>query len=180
MLVDVTLRLIHEHRTVPSTRQIAEAAGVAEGTIFRAFATKEELIDAAATQAFEPGPFVERLGQIDPQLPLRARVLELVTCLQERFQGVFGVMEALRMASPPSERHPNARPGRHQLVSEQCLDIIRGDAESLRITPERFMALIRLLTFSGSHPQISHGDPLTPEEITNALLDGVLTEEGKA
>lgn len=176
-LVDATLRLIHERRRVPSTRHIAEAAGVAEGTVFRAFGTKDELIDAAAAQAFDPAPFAERVAQIDPGLPLRERVLALVVCLQDRFQSVFGVMEALRMSSPPTEHQPSARPGRHHLVSEQCLDVIRGDADALRITPERFMAVIRLLTFSGSHPMISHGNPLTPEEITGVLLDGVLTEK---
>ena len=36
-----------------STRQIAEAAGVAEGTIFRAFATKDELIDAVIKDSFD-------------------------------------------------------------------------------------------------------------------------------
>ena len=42
-LVDVTLRLLREHGRDVTTRQIAEAAGIAEGTIFRVFTTKDEL-----------------------------------------------------------------------------------------------------------------------------------------
>ena len=33
---------------------------------------------------------------------------------------------------------------------------------------------MRLLTFSGSHPLIAEGRLMTPEEITEVLLDGTL------
>jgi hypothetical protein len=33
--------------------------------------------------------------------------------------------------------------------------------------------LLRLLTFSGSHPFISEGNLLTAEQITSTVLDGV-------
>ena len=53
-LVDATVPLLLEHGRAVTTRQIAEAAGIAEGTIFRVFATKEELVDAALDAAFDP------------------------------------------------------------------------------------------------------------------------------
>ncbi len=34
--------------------------------------------------------------------------------------------------------------------------------------------LLRLLTFSGSHPHVSEQRPLTPEEIVDVILDGTL------
>ncbi|HEY1179141.1 MAG TPA: helix-turn-helix domain-containing protein, partial [Phytomonospora sp.] len=43
-LVDVTLRLLRVHGRAVTTRQIAEAAGVAEGTIFRVVDSKDELV----------------------------------------------------------------------------------------------------------------------------------------
>ncbi|WP_300082285.1 helix-turn-helix domain-containing protein, partial [Propioniciclava sp.] len=48
-LVDATLPLLREHGTDNSTRQIAEAAGIAEGTIFRAYDSKDDLIAACLT-----------------------------------------------------------------------------------------------------------------------------------
>nr|WP_284286883.1 helix-turn-helix domain-containing protein [Angustibacter aerolatus] len=41
-LVDATLPLLVQHGRAVSTRQIARAAGVAEGTIFRVFDSKDE------------------------------------------------------------------------------------------------------------------------------------------
>ena len=71
-LVDVTLDLLRIHGRAVSTRQIAEAAGVAEGTIFRVVETKEQLVDAAIARAFQPGQVEPRILEIDADLPLTA------------------------------------------------------------------------------------------------------------
>ena len=36
--------------------------------------------------------------------------------------------------------------------------------------------LLRLLTFSGTHPMITDGNPLTAEQIVSVLLDGLLRQ----
>ncbi|WP_018157832.1 TetR/AcrR family transcriptional regulator [Demetria terragena] len=176
-LIEATLRAILELRTSPSTRQIAAAAGVAEGTIFRVFDTKEELIDAAIAQAFDPEPFAEQVAAIDPDLTLRPRLEALVAAVQDRFREVFDVMAALGLTSPPDE-HPNASQTQVRDITQRLTDVIRPDAEALRVTPEEVLKYARLLTFSGSHPELTDENPLTPAEITSVLLDGLLIEPG--
>ena len=63
-LIDATLSLLREHGRAVTTRQIAEAAGVAEGTIFRVVESKEELVELAITRAFEPGALADRILEI--------------------------------------------------------------------------------------------------------------------
>src|ERR671931_1196638 len=64
-LIAATLQLVATHGTKVTSRQIAEAAGVAEGTIFRVFPDKEALIRAAVAAALDPGPVLAEIGRVD-------------------------------------------------------------------------------------------------------------------
>ncbi len=75
-IITATLPLLIEHGEMATTKQIAEAAGVAEGTIFRAFADKDALIAAVVQAAVDPGPLEAALAAIDPELPFEQQVTE--------------------------------------------------------------------------------------------------------
>ena len=68
-LIAATEPLLERFGREVSTRRVAEAAGVAEGTIFRAFATKEDLIDAVIEDAFDNQRTCDALAKVDPVEP---------------------------------------------------------------------------------------------------------------
>nr|WP_279672179.1 TetR/AcrR family transcriptional regulator [Flexivirga meconopsidis] len=174
-LIVATIEAIREHRQRPSTKQIAQAAGVAEGTIFRVFAGKEELFDAVIDRVLDPEPFLRELAAIDRSAGLETRLTAYVGLLQGRFQDIFELMSALGLVGPP-ERHRD-RPERDQSVAEEIRDVFAGDEPLLRVPLDQLLLQVRLLTFAGTHHHISDGALLTPEQIADTILHGVLKRE---
>ena len=174
-LVDTTIPLLHEHGRTVTTKQIADAAGVAEGTIFRVFDSKDDLVTAALDHAFDMEPFLADLRRIEPDQPLRALVSDVVTHLQIRFRGIFELMTAVGMVGPPSaKKHMH----HHREEAARIMsDLLAPHADELAVPIAEFVHITRLLTFSGSHPHLSDGRILTTDEIVTTVLDGLLARE---
>jgi AcrR family transcriptional regulator len=176
-LIEATLPLLRRHGRDVSTRQIAEAAGVAEGTIFRAFPSKEALIDAAIETALDPSPTRTLLGGIDTGADLPDRVVAAVSVLQERIRDVFTLLMAMRMMRPPADGKPLRRPP-NTVVLEALTEFLAPHAAQLRLEPAEVARLVWLVTFSATHPLITDDNPLTAEQIADVLLDGVRLRPG--
>ena len=174
-LVDVTLELLRLHGRAVTTRQIAERAGVAEGTIFRVVETKEELVDAAIARAFRPGQLEARVLEIDAALPLRDRLVLLVSILQQRFRATFALMRQVGLVRPPDHLHDHAEAVAVRRKIGSLLAGVVGDDAALLVLPvDEFVHRLRLLTFAASHDHIADGHLLTPEQIVDTLLHGLM------
>lgn len=168
--------LILAHGPGATTRQIAEAAGVAEGTVFRVFPTKDELFDAVLDAALDPERFLAELAEVDPGLPLEPRLVAATTVVQGRFREVFAVMTALGIQGPPRRaKHEDAEALEARRRSMQSLvDLVTPDAAAFRVPVREVVRMLRMLTFSGSHPHLSADEPLTPDQIVAVVLHGTL------
>lgn len=172
-LISATLPLIRKHGIEVTTRQIADAAGVAEGTIFRVFPDKDSLIQAAVDTAFDPAPVVSALERIDPSEPLAERLRAAARIVQGWLTTIINLMLALRASRPLGEKPHLKRPRPSDVIGATIARLIEPDRDQLRVPPAQAARLLRLLLFSGSHPGIADGKLLTPEEIVEVLLDGI-------
>ena len=119
IIVAATLPLLLEHGDRVTTRQIAEAAGIAEGTIFRVFADKDELIVAVLEAA------------LDPRRSKRARQRSRTTCASNRGVAAAVVIMQQRvidiwrlMSSVGTRFHERAR--RPMVDSDALVRVVRA------------------------------------------------------
>ena len=173
-LVAATLPLVLEHGTEVSTRLIAEAAGVAEGTIFRVFPSKDDLIEAVLASAFDPSSLVEAIGRVDRSLPLDRRLTAAVELMQTRGRRLAGLVHALaaRRSLPSGEHAWRVRAAEARVVDALAL-LLDPDRHRLRCSPQEAGRRLRLVTLALSSPRLVESDPLPPEEIVAMLLDGL-------
>jgi AcrR family transcriptional regulator len=167
-IVEATLPLLLAHGAALTTRQIAEAAGIAEGTIFRVFPDKESLIAAVVEAALDTTTVDAQFDAIDADLPLETRLVAAVEILRRRMADVL----QLRAAVGILDQRPSADMGALAAVFEP-------DRAALRRDPVQAAHLLRGLTLAGTHPSLAPEVPLTSEEIVSLLLDGLRGHDGE-
>lgn len=171
-IVAATLPLLLAHGSAVTTRQIAEAAGIAEGTIFRVFPDKESLLEAVVESALDTASVDAALEAIDRALPLEARLVAAVDILRRRVADILQLRTAVGMMQVTSggpaipDRHPGADLSKVAAVFEPDRDQIRRD-------PLEAAHLLRGLTIAGTHPALVLDAPLSSAEIVSLLLDGI-------
>ncbi|WP_210417338.1 TetR/AcrR family transcriptional regulator [Cellulomonas sp. Y8] len=109
-----TVPLLEAHGAQVSTRQIAVAAGVAEGTLFRAFDDKVELLTAAAERALDPAAGVAEIDDLPRAADLAAELAQLADVMAARGRRVRRVMFAVHaiLASDEGRRAAAVRGAR--------------------------------------------------------------------
>ena len=176
-LIAATEPLLEEFGRDVSTRQIAEAAGIAEGTIFRVFSTKEALIDAVIDEVFDISATCEQLGTIDPDLALETRVELAVSILQARLRRVFTLFHTLRLSRRGPEDHEQLR--QRQLSDNERLNaalaaVLKPDENRLRLDPDTAASALRTITFSMTHPILAEPELADPHRIVDLVLHGIV------
>ncbi|WP_211267035.1 TetR/AcrR family transcriptional regulator [Nonomuraea candida] len=176
-LIAATLPLLRAHGTAVSTRQIAEAAGVAEGTIFGVFPDKASLLRAALMTAFDPEPALEVLASVDPAAGLRERLREAVARLRAGMRANANLVVAPRELMDGDAEFRDRMMSYRQAILSGLAALMEPDRARLRRSPEAAAHLLLMLVAVSVQRSLGLGDEfgdMEDDEIVSVLLDGLL------
>lgn len=170
MIVDAAFPLILEHGERVTTRQIADAAGIAEGTIFRAFTDKDEVIAAVMAKALDPAPLEEALSAIDLEQPFEKCLDAAIAAIQRRVTDVWRLMSSVG----PRFHEPKSGP---QPPSPALVRLFEAHRDRLSVKPVEAAKRLRVVTLAVTHPMLNEA-PMSSREVAKQFLYGVHTRSG--
>jgi AcrR family transcriptional regulator len=177
-LIAVTLPLLREFGVGVTTRQIAEAAGVAEGTIFGVFPDKTSLFVSSILAVFDADTARDELRRLRNIPSLEPRLVAAADLLLERFT-TNGPLLWLARSLPgdaANEVFTKTLDGR-RAVQEALAELMEHDRERLRSSPATAARLLMSLAFAAVRDEFGGGERISSEELVAVLLHGLLTEK---
>jgi AcrR family transcriptional regulator len=186
-IIEATLPILLERGPEITTREIAQAAGVAEGTIFRAFETKHDLIHATIHAALRPDAALGALAQLPDGQPLTERVAAIFDVLRGEIRRTRSIFMHLAQTSgrlhPPPPPH-GGKPwgggaphdGRERLM-EAVTVALRAYTDDLAVPTDFAAQVLTALSFATSFP-ITEDSPLAESsQLALVVLHGIAKGE---
>ena len=163
VIIEAVLPLLIEHGHNVTTRQMADAAHVSEGTVFNVFADKDQLIAAVLEHAIDQEPFERSIDAIDAAVPFEQRLIRATELIQQRTVGIWQLVSQL------GKPHGDHRP---MPTSQALVSLLASEPGRLRIPPGDAAGILRSLALAMSHPMLNASPPRA-EHIVDVFLNGV-------
>lgn len=188
-IVRSTLPLLLEHGGNVSTSQIAAAAGIAEGTVFRAFKDKQDLLLACMAAGMNSDEEVATIERIGLEGPLHERLTAGVRAISGYLDRIWAIGQALRaggIGQDAIQRHmhgddPPRRPGpppQLARVSRAMSGLVDPATDNLRVEPERAVQMLLGLVFTNRMQGEGFGQSIgEAAEIVDLFLHGVVRRD---
>jgi len=189
-IVGALIPLLVERGGDVTTKEVARAAGIAEGTIFRVFPDKRSLFLAAAEEAMNPAGGEQAFDQaLAGVTDLRDGIVLVTNRVLDRMRLTMSVMMAVRpqlIAAFHEEkeagRKPQIGPPAFVLKSQEDLHVrlthlFEPYADRLAVDPATAAIALRSLIFGAHRPELGMAPSLTTDQIADLVLGGVLARK---
>ncbi|MGB5380112.1 MAG: TetR/AcrR family transcriptional regulator [Acidimicrobiia bacterium] len=178
-IVEAVIPLFLEKGPAVTTREMAEAAGIAEGTIFRVFPDKSSVIHEAVKAGMDPDQIQQAIAAIPPTTPLANQLETAARILVERSERVAALIGVLRASGSHAGGPPS---GARQYVMDANTAILRAlttlferNRNEIRVSPHQAAIAFRGFVFATAHPLISSDEKPSIQESVEVLMNGIAT-----
>ncbi|MFD1145698.1 TetR/AcrR family transcriptional regulator [Saccharothrix hoggarensis] len=175
-IVAATVPLLFAHGANVTTSQIAKAAGIAEGTVFRAFKDKQELIHTCVRSVLAVDSELELIEQARRAKTLPDRLSWAISAVSSYLDRMWQLVSVLRDSGydPHGEREHKGPPAEMQRISEQVASLF-GPDDDLRVDPSLAARLLLGLVFTNRMQGKGFGDSTADtDQLVELFLHGVL------
>lgn len=159
-IVAAAIPLLIERGGNVTTGQIAAAAGIAEGTVFRAFKDKQELLTECMHTGLRPDLVIEAIDYLPSDEPLEQRLTSAIDLVTDYMQHMWSLIQALQIAGISREElHPkpsqdaekrSPRHGEHAMirVTSSIIRLLEPERDALRLEPALAARMLMGLVFA--------------------------------
>lgn len=185
-IVEAVAPLLIERGAVVTTKELAERAGVAEGTLFSVFPDKRALIEGAIAAHMDPAPLEAAIAAIDRELDLVAQVAAAAHLISDRTDEVVALVVVLhtlvgRDAKPADSNARASLLNWSETIRSAITALLSEHTSELRIPPERAAAALLGLVVAARRPFAGQHDILSVDDLVDVVLFGALkSAEGEA
>jgi AcrR family transcriptional regulator len=171
-IIAAVIPLLREHGEAITCRQIAVAAEIAEGTIFRVFTDKDELLLAAFDRELDLAPLEAAIRAIDTTLPFEQRLIEATALVQRRVVDIWQLVSKLGPILHDRAKRPLDD-------STALAEIFASEQDRLTVDATDAARMLRAFTFSLTHPMIA-AEQKPAHEIVSVFLHGIIGNDASA
>lgn len=180
-ILDVVVPLLIAKGSSLTTAEIAQAANIAEGTIFRVFPDKSAVMLEAVKAAMDATEVADAIRAISAQAPMKEQLVEAARALLRYFNRMVALGESLRSGSPLHRERQQEMVALMRkastTISAALGHLFARHGPVLRVPPAAAVAAFRGLVFASAHPMLPPRERLAVEDAVSILLSGIVHPE---